>query len=167
MSELRGFLQRKLPDYMIPSAFVFLDSLPLTPNGKIDREALPLPDLSRLELETAFVAPRTPVEQILATIWCEILELERVGVYDNFFELGGHSLLATRVVSRARNAFEMELPLRGLFENPTVGELAAQIAATQAQKILPEKIAAVLAELESLSDDEAERLLARDGSAKD
>ena len=156
MSELRGFLQRKLPDYMIPSAFVFLDSLPLTPNGKIDREALPLTDL-----ETAFVAPRTPVEQILATIWCEILKLERVGVYDNFFELGGHSLLATRVVWRARNAFKMELPLRCLFENSTVGELAAQIEATQAQKILPEKMAAVLAALESLSDDEAERLLAR------
>ena len=156
MSGLRGFLQRKLPDYMIPSMFVLLESLPLTPNGKIDREALPLTDL-----ETAFVAPRTPVEQILVTIWCEILKLERVGIHDNFFELGGHSLLATRVVSRARNAFEMELPLRCLFENPTVGELAEAIMQSLADNAEPNRTADILTRIESLSDEEAECLLAR------
>jgi acyl carrier protein len=112
---------------MIPSAFVFLDLLPLAPSGKIDRRALPVPDLERSRLETAFVAPRTPVEKILAKIWCEVLGLERVGVYDNFLELGGHSLLATQVVSRISETFETDLSLRSLFENQTIADLAKVI----------------------------------------
>jgi amino acid adenylation domain-containing protein len=119
-SELRSFLKEKLPDYMIPTALMFLDLIPLTPNGKVDRRALPTPDLERSRLETKFVAPRTQVEKVLAKIWGEVLGLERVGVHDNFFELGGHSLLATLVMSRARENFEMELPLPRFFETPTI-----------------------------------------------
>jgi amino acid adenylation domain-containing protein len=122
-SELRRFLKEKLPDYMIPSAFVELESLPLTPNGKVDRRALPTPDLERSRLETKFVAPHTPVEKVLAKIWSEALGLQRVGVHDNFFELGGHSLLATQVMSRARDNFKMELPLLRFFETPTIAGL--------------------------------------------
>ncbi len=126
-NDLRSFLQRKLPDYMVPSAFVFLDSLPLTPSGKLDRKALPAPDHSRPELDDAFVAPRSPVETVLANIWAEVLKLEKVGIRDNFFHLGGHSLLATQVVSRMRNAFSIEMPLRQIFDAPTIAEMAAVI----------------------------------------
>ena len=126
-NDLRGYLQQKLPDYMVPSAFVFLDSLPLTPNGKLDRKALPAPDQSRPELGDAFVAPRTPIEEILANIWAEILTLDKVGIHDNFFQLGGHSLLATQVVSRIRDCFRLDLPLRSLFEAPTIKGLAKKL----------------------------------------
>ncbi|HEY7768546.1 amino acid adenylation domain-containing protein, partial [Longimicrobium sp.] len=121
----REHLLRELPEYMVPSAFVFLDALPLTPNGKLDRKALPAPDFT--PAEERYVAPRTPVEEVLAEIWAEVLRLERVGVEDSFFELGGHSLLATRVVSRVRDVFAVELPLRALFEGPTVAELAVRV----------------------------------------
>jgi natural product biosynthesis luciferase-like monooxygenase protein/amino acid adenylation domain-containing protein len=127
--ELRGHVQRSLPDYMVPSAFVALDALPLTPNGKVDRKALPAPE-GRPEIDE-YVAPRTPVEEVLAGIWCEVLRLDRVGVHDNFFELGGHSLLAMRMIVRVGNAFEVDLPLRAWFEAPTVCELAERVAAAQ------------------------------------
>jgi amino acid adenylation domain-containing protein len=127
VDRLRAALAEALPDYMIPSTFVRLPALPLTPNGKLDRRALPEPDEERPDLERAYEAPRTPVEEALAGIWAEILSLERVGVHDDFFELGGHSLLATRVISRVRNAFQVELPLRSLFEEPTVAGLAEKI----------------------------------------
>jgi len=126
-SEMRSFLQAKLPDYMVPSAFVILDSLPLTPNGKVDRQALPVPDQTRPELEGAFVAPSTTAEEVLADIWAEVLGIEQVGVHDDFFELGGHSLLAIRVRSRILDALKVELPLRTLFESTTVAELAKLI----------------------------------------
>jgi amino acid adenylation domain-containing protein len=126
-SALRDELAKKLPDYMIPSAFVFLDALPLLPNGKLDRRALPAPAAARPDLETFFVAPGSPTEILLGQIWAETLGLERVGVHDNFFELGGHSLLATQVISRLRDAFRFELPLRMLFEHPTIASLAEQI----------------------------------------
>jgi acyl-coenzyme A synthetase/AMP-(fatty) acid ligase/acyl carrier protein len=132
--DLRSFLQHKLPDYMVPSAFVFLDSLPLTPNGKLDRKALPAPDHSRPELDDAFVAPRNPVEAILANIWAEVLKLEKVGIRDNFFNLGGHSLLATQVVSRMRNAFSIDVPLRQIFDAPTIAEMAAIITENQVKR---------------------------------
>jgi acyl carrier protein len=112
---------------MVPSAFVFLDSLPLTPNGKLDRKALPAPDHSRPELDDAFAAPRTPVEEILANIWAEVLKLDKVGIHDNFFDLGGHSLLATQLISRVRDAFKLDLPLRSLFEAPTIYGLAQRV----------------------------------------
>ena len=101
--ELRAHLKRSLPDYMVPSAFVVLEALPLTPNGKIDRRALPAPEADAV-VRGEYVAPRTPVEEMLAGIWAEVLKLERVGVQDNFFELGGHSLLAIRVMERMRQA---------------------------------------------------------------
>ena len=122
--ELRTFLKRQLPDYMVPSAFVFLDSLPLTPNGKLDRKALLAPDQIRPELQESFVAPRTPIEEIIAEVWAEVLKLGKVGIHDNFFDLGGHSLLATQIISRVRDAFQMDIPLRTLFEKPTVAGLA-------------------------------------------
>jgi acyl carrier protein len=128
--ELRSFLQGRLPDHMVPSAFVLLDALPLTPNGKLDRGGLPAPDQSRPNLDETFIAPRTPVEETIASIWGELLKVERVGVHDNFFELGGHSLLATQVIARVRAAFEVELELRTLFESPTVSAIADRIEET-------------------------------------
>ncbi|HEX2299120.1 MAG TPA: non-ribosomal peptide synthetase, partial [Pseudonocardiaceae bacterium] len=122
---LREHLRQSLPEYMVPSAFVFLNALPLTPNGKLDRKALPAPELA--SAEERYVAPRTPVEEVLAGIWAEVLGVERVGVHDPFFDLGGHSLLATRVVSWVRELFGVELPLRALFEGPTVVELAGRV----------------------------------------
>jgi amino acid adenylation domain-containing protein len=125
--ELRSFLQAKLPNYMVPSTFVMLAALPLTPNGKVDRRALPVPDQERPLLEEAFVAPRTPVEEALAGIWADVLGLTQVGIHDHFLELGGHSLLATQVIARLREAFQVELPLRSLFEAPTVADQAEYI----------------------------------------
>jgi acyl carrier protein len=114
---------------MIPTAFVLLEAMPLTPSGKVDRRALPAPEYTRAGL-AALVAPRTPVEEEIAEIWRSLLKLETVGVHDNFFALGGHSLLAAQVVARLRAAFGLDLPLRALFENPTVAGLAERIEAT-------------------------------------
>jgi len=125
--DLKAFLRKKLPEYMVPSAFVFLDALPLTPNGKVDRKVLPKPDQSRAHLKEPYAAPRTPIEELLKEVWAEVLRLEQVGIHDNFFELGGHSLLATQVVSRIRQALQVELPLRDLFANPTVAGIAERI----------------------------------------
>jgi len=131
VTALRGFLRGRLPEYMIPSAFVVLESLPLTPSGKVDRRALPAPDGARPELEAVYVAPRTPMEELLANIWAQVLGIGRVGVHDNFFELGGHSLLATQLISRLHEAFQVELPLRDLFESPTVAALAECVEEAQ------------------------------------
>jgi acyl carrier protein len=129
-SDLRTFLKAQLPDYMIPAAFVYLNSMPLTPNGKVDRKALPLPDLSRPELEESFVIPRTPVEEMLADIWAEVLKLDRVGIHDNFFDLGGHSLLATLLISRINKKLQLDVPLRSLFDAPTIAGLVTSIDAS-------------------------------------
>jgi len=127
INELREFLRERLPEYMSPAAFVFLDALPMTPSGKVDRRALPAPEASRPDLAEAFIAARTPVEEMLAEIWRQTLDVEQVGARDNFFELGGHSLLATQLISRVRAAFNIELPLRALFDSPTAAGLAARI----------------------------------------
>jgi hypothetical protein len=158
-TDLRGFLKLKLPEHMVPSVFVFLDAFPLTPNGKVDRRAIPEPDGTRPSLERAFVAPRTAPEKILADIWTEALALERVGVYDNFFELGGHSLSAARVIFLVRKAFEMELPLRALFEKPTIEELALVISRDSMSRPQKEDLRPILSSLEELSEEEANRLL--------
>jgi len=123
-SDLRAFLSRYLPEYMVPSIFVTLEELSLTANGKVDRRALPVPDVSHRRLETGLVAPRTPCEQALASIWIEVLRLEEVGIHDNFFELGGNSLLMTQLVSRLRDSLSLELPLRDLFGRPTIAQQA-------------------------------------------
>jgi amino acid adenylation domain-containing protein len=128
-AEMRSFLSGRLPDHMLPSAFVWLDAFPLTPNGKIDWRRLPAPDHRAAEL--AYIPPRTATEELLAELWADVLGLARVGVEDDFFALGGHSLLATRVVSGVRRSFGVELPLRSLFETPTVAALAARIDALQ------------------------------------
>jgi acyl carrier protein len=127
ISELRSFLKKKLPDYMMPGAFVMLDALPLSANGKVDRRALPAPGAARADWAETFTAPGTPIEKRLAEIFIEVLKLDRVGIRDNFFELGGHSLLATRVVSRIRTVFQVEVAIRCLFQSPTIIELAAEI----------------------------------------
>jgi len=129
--ELHDRLKERLPDYMVPSAFVMLEAMPLTPNRKIDRNALPVPSARRGVDESNYVAPRTPTEELMARIWSEALGLERVGVEDNFFALGGHSLLATQIVSRIREAFHLDLPLRSLFESPTVASAARAIEELQ------------------------------------
>jgi hypothetical protein len=121
---LRRFLQAQLPEYMLPAQYVLLEALPLTTSGKVDCHRLPNPERDRPALEEAFVAPRTPVEEVLAQIWGEVLKVERVGVHDDFFALGGHSLLATQVVSRLHRALQVEVPVRSLFENSTVTGLA-------------------------------------------
>ncbi|MFP2895292.1 amino acid adenylation domain-containing protein [Corallococcus sp. 4LFB] len=131
---LRSHLQQRLPEYMVPSAFVGLDALPLTANAKVDRKALPPPESLRAP-EVEYVAPRGETEQRLAAIWREVLRVERVGLHDNFFLLGGHSLLATQALSRIRTAFNVELPLRALFEAPTLLELAARLGAFAASDV--------------------------------
>jgi amino acid adenylation domain-containing protein len=155
ISELRDFVKAQLPDYMVPSAFVLLGALPLTPSGKVDRRALPAPEVVRPELDATYVAPRTPVEEVLVGIWSEVLGLKQVGIDDNFFALGGHSLLAAQVMSRLRDAFHIELPLRAFFEAPTVAGQALAIAQRRAAQTEHGELARMLAELEGLSEDEA------------
>ena len=128
VSALRSYLAERVPNYMIPSTFVTLEGLPLTANGKVDRRALPAPDDARSGRDSTFISPRNPVEAVLAKIWADVLRIDPIGINDNFFELGGHSLLATQLVSRIRQALQVELPLRTLFERPTISELAAAIA---------------------------------------
>ncbi|MEG4330809.1 amino acid adenylation domain-containing protein [Microcoleus sp. AT9_A2] len=130
IESLRSFLKEQLPEYMIPSAFVVLKALPLTPNGKIDRQALPAPSVAANFTDT-FVGPRTPAEEILAEIWSQLLNLKQVGIHDNFFDLGGHSLLITQLLAKVRECFQVELPLRVLFEAPTVAGLAEKIEMQQ------------------------------------
>jgi amino acid adenylation domain-containing protein len=125
--DLRSFLQKKLPEYMVPTSFMFLQSLPLNANGKLERKAFPPPDQCRPELAETYTTPRTPTEELLAGIWARVLKLDKVGIHDNFFELGGHSLLATQVISRIRDTFRLDLPLRTLFEAPTIFGLAQQV----------------------------------------
>ena len=148
--DLRAWARSHLPEYMVPSAFVAMRTLPLTPNGKIDRGALPAPDPGAGD---AYVAPRTAAERTVAEIWREVLKVDRVGVADNFFDLGGHSLLLTQVVSRLRRTFETELPIRWLFETPTVEGLAARIEAAER-----EDLGRILDEIEALPEDGAHRL---------
>ncbi|MDF5719562.1 MAG: amino acid adenylation domain-containing protein [Rhizonema sp. PD37] len=122
--QVREYIQQKLPDYMVPQAFVVLNALPLTPNGKVDRRSLPSPDTATRNLSTGFVLPRTPVEAQLVRIWSQVLGVERIGVNDNFFELGGHSLLATQVLSEINSVFELDLSIQLIFESPTVAGIA-------------------------------------------
>ena len=160
ISELRRSLALGLPDYMMPSAFVFLETIPVVPNGRVDRSALPAPNYERPTLDVPYVGPTTPIELELANIWAAVLHVEKVGLHDNFFERGGHSLAATRVVSQVIKQFQIEVPLQSLFQSPTVAEMAAVIAEHQGKKLGEKDFARMIDELESLSDQEAQRLLA-------
>jgi amino acid adenylation domain-containing protein len=131
--ELRNYMAKGLPEYMVPSAFVVLPSLPVTPNGKVDRQALPAPGTEN----RSYAAPTNAVEELLAAIWAQVLGTERVGIHDNFFHIGGHSLMATQLISRIRSAFQVELPLRCLFETPTVAEIARQVQSLQGRAAIP------------------------------
>ena len=133
-AELRDWVKERLPEYMVPVAWAEMSSLPLSPNGKVDRKNLPEPDYERPELAGEYQGARTPTEEVMAGIWAEVLRLDNVGVKDEFFALGGHSLLATQVVSRIRNAFQVELPLRALFEAPTVAGLAERVERMQREQ---------------------------------
>ena len=146
-TELRNFLASQLPEYMVPATFVKLDVLPLNPNGKVDRGALPAPDAENTLRDNTFVAPRTPVEERVAGILASLLGVKQVSVEDNYFLIGGHSLLGTQLITKVRNAFGIELSLRSLFDSPTVAKLCEQIEAL------------LLAKVEAMSDEEAERLL--------
>lgn len=159
-NHLRAFVKARVPDHMVPAAFVVLDKLPLTPNGKVDHAALPIPDPASFESNNEFVAPRTHVEETLAQIWKEILGVTRIGIHDNFFDLGGHSLLATQVVTRIRKTLKADLPLRVIFDSPTIAGLAPQVESmsrTEPDEL--EKLAELLARIDQLSTDETKVLL--------
>jgi hypothetical protein len=159
LPKLRAALTEKLPDYMVPSTFVFLDALPLTPNGKVDRKALPAPDSSRRVLASAYVAPRNAVEEVVAGIWAEALGVDQVGVFDDFFALGGHSLLSTRIVSRLGDAFQVKVPLHRVFSDPTVAGLASALLGLASNREVIEKTAEVMVRMAGLSDEQVEQSL--------
>ncbi|QSQ23764.1 non-ribosomal peptide synthase/polyketide synthase [Pyxidicoccus parkwayensis] len=162
---LRTFLQERLPEYMVPSTFVTMEALPLTANAKVDRKALPAPEGSRPTAAT-YVAPRDEMEQEVARLWSEVLGVERVGVHDDFLSLGGHSLLATRLVSRVRQAFQVELPLKDFFAAPTVEKLSLRLLEAMAQ-VPGDELASMMDELERMDGDEVEQLLASTASGAD
>jgi acyl carrier protein len=153
-SDLHDYLKERLPLSMMPSSFVPLTAFPLTPNGKLDRQALPKPGSRTTARRHDFVPPRTPTEQAVAGIWAEVIGLEQIGVHDNFFELGGHSLMATQIISRVRDAFQVELPFRRLFESPTVATTAEAIF--EAQFEADDKNQLLLTLAEQLSDEHVE-----------
>jgi amino acid adenylation domain-containing protein len=155
--ELRNFLTQKLPDHMVPSVFVMLDALPLTPNGKVDRGALPPPEQQRPQREFDHVEPRTPTEEKLASIWADVLKAESLSIHDNFFELGGHSLAAARIVTRVVQTFQLELPVKALFESPSVAEMAAVIMQNQSKRVSDEELAQMLREIEVMTEEDAQR----------
>ncbi len=157
MSELRRHLSERVPEYMVPSSFLMLDALPRTPNGKIDRRALPAP-VEEHDTEL-FIAPRTPVEEVLAGIFIELLGVEQIGIYENFFDLGGHSLMAAQLLSRLRASFQLELPLPLIFEKPTIAELAQELIKYESKPGQVEKIAAITAQLESMSPEAISEML--------
>jgi acyl carrier protein len=157
---LRPFLEERLPEPMVPAFFLEIAGMPLTAHDKIDRAALAelaLPERGA-RLEARFVAPRNAVEEVLAGMWAELLEVEEVGVYDDFFALGGHSLKATRLLSWVEEAFEVSVPLRRVFEQPTVAALAADLLADAAVSDRVEAAAKVLIEMADLSDEELAEL---------
>jgi hypothetical protein len=159
LSELREYLKRRLPEYMTPSRYVWLEKIPVTSNGKLDREALPEADETAIAREREYVAPSGPVEEILADIWSDVLGVEEVGIHDNFFELGGHSLLLTQVASRIRSAFSLDLQLHVMFSAPTIKQLSIAIAAEQLMEADSTETSELLQELERLSPEDIQAML--------
>jgi acyl-coenzyme A synthetase/AMP-(fatty) acid ligase/acyl carrier protein len=133
--ELRQYLKSKLPEYMVPSYIVEMETFPLTTNGKVNRRALPDPDWNETKDSKTYVAPRNPVEEILAGIWAEILRVDKVSLHDDFFQIGGHSLLATRLITRVCREFNIDIPLRSIFEQKTIAEQAVLVEATIIKEI--------------------------------
>jgi acyl carrier protein len=165
VGELREAVEDGLPDYMMPSTFVILDQLPYLPNGKVDLKSLPIPDKARPHLDTPMVSPRTPIEQTLSEIWSEVLDIKDVGVDDSFHELGGHSLAASRVISRVIESFRVELPVKSLFESPTIANMALVITQNQAKRAEQADIECMLAELEAMTDDRAAEIFGESATA--
>jgi len=149
---LRDYLKQTLPEYMVPSTFVMLEAFPLTPNGKVDKKALSAMDLAQ-SLETEYVPPRTPIEEELVAVWCDVLQLDRVGVHDDFFQLGGHSLLVMKVISRMKAISHSEFPLAAFFKHPTIAEQATMIEQEQSDNT-DEELDGLLDELDGLSAEE-------------
>jgi amino acid adenylation domain-containing protein len=159
-NNLRAFAKARVPDHMVPASFVVLDKLPVTTNGKVDYAALPIPDEASFDSGKEFVAPRTSLEETLGQIWTEILGISRVGIYDNFFELGGHSLLATQVVSRIRKTLKVDLPLRVIFDSPTIADLATNVESmNRMESDETEKLAQIIEQIDQLSINEIRVLL--------
>ena len=154
VTKLRQSLVEVLPDYMIPSAFVSMDSMPKTPNGKTDRLRLPAPNRNRPDMDNEFMPPGTAMETEMAATWAEVLDLDRVGIHDNFFELGGDSLLATRIIARMAGRFKVEVPIKTLLEAPTVAQMAEILSIELAKTIGDQDLARILNEIETLSDEE-------------
>ena len=154
ISNLRSFLQEKLPEYMIPTAFVPLEKLPLTSNGKVNRKILPAPDQLNTEVKESFITPRNSLEEQLTNIWAEVLKIEKVGIYNNFFSLGGHSLLVTQLISRMRDDIGVELVIQDVFNYPTVADLAVIVTPNLAQDIDEDILARSLGNSEQLSDED-------------
>ena len=159
IADLRQFLREELPDYMMPAAWIPLQQVPITANGNIDYQNLPAPSVARSELTADYVAPRTEVEATLATIWAETLQIDKVGIYDDFFDLGGHSLLAIQVVSRLRATVILEPSMLQVFEAPTVADFATIITQQLAAEVSEADLAEVLADIETLSEEEIETAL--------
>jgi acyl-CoA synthetase (AMP-forming)/AMP-acid ligase II/acyl carrier protein len=160
LTSLRGMLRDRLPDYMVPHDIVLLEALPLTPNGKVDRRSLPVPDQTRPELESDYVAPRTPIEEVVADIWSDVLGLDRIGINDNFFELGGHSLKATQIVARVNNSFRLSVSLQTVLQNLTVAQQARALEQIGSESQVDiAAIARIITELNQLSEEEVDALL--------
>lgn len=163
--QLREHLKQRLPEYMIPSAFTFLPTMPLTPHGKIDSSRLPAPQWPAAPGTHSGERPRTGTEETLAGIWCEVLRISNVGLHDNFFDLGGHSLLAMQVVIRIRERFFVDVPVRCLFEAPTVSELAVFLTQHKAAQVDQETLLRQLEELETMTDEQVRERFETGGPA--
>jgi acyl carrier protein len=161
--ELRQFLSGKLPGYMMPATFTFIDAIPLMPNGKTDRRALlnlgQFPDASSSE---DFEGPRSPLEESIAEVWATVLKIEQPGIHENFFELGGHSLMAAKLISNLRRQLHVELNLIDVFQSPTIAKLAALIYERQTESEADDELASLLAEIVNLSDEEAQQRLTQE-----
>jgi amino acid adenylation domain-containing protein len=157
ITTVRHALAEILPDYMVPSAFVLMDSLPVLPNGKLDRQGLSRPDNSRPKLDAAFIVPETALERVLIKIWANVLNVDQVGIHDSFFDLGGHSLAAMRIVSQVIEHFQLEIPLKVLLQSPTVAKMAAIITENQAKRASDAELVQMLREVEAMTEEEAQR----------
>jgi acyl carrier protein len=159
LMQMRTHLRDRLPDYMLPAWFVVLNSLPLNSSGKIDRNALPAPTNEDLGPEQEYVAPRNPTEEIVAAIFVEVLQTEQVGILDNFFESGGHSLLVIQLVARLRETFQVEVPMKRIFDDPTVAGVSAALLEEEGERLRVERTAELMVKLAAVSDDQADSML--------